>query len=405
MPALLLPAALPALAALLALAIPLLVHLARRSEAIPVDFAALRWLREKPRPRALLRFDEGLLLAVRLLLLALLALWLARPVLTDSADMTPVVAVLPGVADAPPATAGTRGLWLAPGFGSLDTPPPPFSGSVTSLVRQLDSELAPGVPLRIVLPPILQGVDAERPRLSRPVTWQIVPDTQRAAQSATQPGTQLATRPAATPTPYLSLRQSAGADRGLRYLRAAAAAWTPPGRPPAFDTNAFGTNAFDTAPPDAPLPSPPRVLVWLTPGPLPAAVRDWITAGGTALTGHATPAEPGPVIIPWRDAVGAPLVAAQTLGQGRLLRFTRPLTPAAIPDLLEADFPHALAALLTPPPPAPSRVATRDLQPLTGARPWPQPARDLQPWLALALALLFVAERWLATRRSRAVAP
>ena len=77
-PALLLPAALAALAALI---VPLLIHLARRSEQRPADFAALRWLRQKPKPRHRIRFDEWPLLWLRLLLLALLALWLARPVL------------------------------------------------------------------------------------------------------------------------------------------------------------------------------------------------------------------------------------------------------------------------------------------------------------------------------------
>ncbi|TQT81878.1 hypothetical protein DB758_11845, partial [Xanthomonas perforans] len=39
------------LAALAALLLPLLIHLARRSEHRPTDFAALRWLRALPRPR------------------------------------------------------------------------------------------------------------------------------------------------------------------------------------------------------------------------------------------------------------------------------------------------------------------------------------------------------------------
>ncbi|MFT4198344.1 MAG: BatA domain-containing protein, partial [Pseudoxanthomonas sp.] len=45
---LLLPAALAALAAL---ALPLLIHLARRSQPHSTPFAALRWLRAAPRPR------------------------------------------------------------------------------------------------------------------------------------------------------------------------------------------------------------------------------------------------------------------------------------------------------------------------------------------------------------------
>ncbi|PBS16923.1 hypothetical protein CMZ81_01460, partial [Lysobacteraceae bacterium NML93-0793] len=69
------------LAALAAWLLPLLLHLARRDATRPTPFAALRFLREKPRPRRRLRFDDWPLLLVRLALLALLALWLAWPVL------------------------------------------------------------------------------------------------------------------------------------------------------------------------------------------------------------------------------------------------------------------------------------------------------------------------------------
>lgn len=378
MPALLLPAA---LAALLALAIPLAIHLARRSEAQPTDFAALQWLRQKPRPRSRLRFDEWLLLAARLLLLALVALWLARPVLPGSADRTPVVAVLPDLPATP--AEGARSIWLAPGFPIASTPAPAATTSVFSLIRQLDAELAPSVPLRIVVPAVLQGADAERPRLSRRVDWQVVPGA-------------MATRaPARAAPPSLSLRQPPGPDRGLRYLRAAAAAWTPPGQPP----------SFDTAAPDAPLPRNPQVLAWLAPGPLPAAVRAWIEAGGTALVTHDGEAADAADSVVWRDEIGAAVATARPLGKGRLLRFVRPLDAGALPILLDADFPRQLAALLGDAPPLPSRVAARDVRPVTGAPAWPQPARDLQPWLALLVAALFIVERWLATRRSRAPAP
>ena len=47
-PTLLLPLGLAALGTIL---VPLLLHLARRTEQRPTDFAALRWLRQKPRPR------------------------------------------------------------------------------------------------------------------------------------------------------------------------------------------------------------------------------------------------------------------------------------------------------------------------------------------------------------------
>src|SRR3546814_121961 len=74
---LLFPAALTALAAL---ALPLLIHLTRRSDRQLLDFAALRWLRAKERARRRLRIDEWPLLVLRLLLLAALVLLLAQPV-------------------------------------------------------------------------------------------------------------------------------------------------------------------------------------------------------------------------------------------------------------------------------------------------------------------------------------
>ncbi len=47
-----------ALAALVALIVPLVIHIARRSEQQPTDFAALRWLNPRPKRRRRLRIDE-----------------------------------------------------------------------------------------------------------------------------------------------------------------------------------------------------------------------------------------------------------------------------------------------------------------------------------------------------------
>ncbi|WP_262422163.1 BatA domain-containing protein [Brevundimonas denitrificans] len=113
-PALLLPMA---LAALLALAIPVVIHISRRTESRVIDFAALRWLTPSPRPRRRPRIDERLLLLLRLLLLAALALWLARPVLWGVEDARPVIAVAPGLDPAPVIEAAPRDarlVWLAP---------------------------------------------------------------------------------------------------------------------------------------------------------------------------------------------------------------------------------------------------------------------------------------------------
>ena len=131
----------------------------------------------------------------------------------------------------------------------------------------------------------------------------------------------------------------------------------------------------------------------------------WIRNGGTALLSVETrlPIEGNPTVV-WRDSAGQPLATAEGAGQGRVVRMTRALVPAALPELLEPDFPDILLALLVPPP-APSRVAAKDHAPLEGASPYDQPPFDLRPWLALVIALLFGAERWMATRPARAVAP
>jgi hypothetical protein len=85
------------LVGLLAAAIPVIIHIARRTENRSIDFAALRWLEARPNPRRSLTVDERWLLALRLLLLTLLAVWLARPALLNASDRRPVVAVAPGV--------------------------------------------------------------------------------------------------------------------------------------------------------------------------------------------------------------------------------------------------------------------------------------------------------------------
>src|SRR5690554_3847123 len=151
-PALLLPAALAALGALL---LPLLIHLARRSQRQPTMFAALRWLRSEARPQRRIRLEEILLLALRLLLVALLALWLARPVLTGDEAAGDVVAVAPGV-DVNQAQALAEGAdsahWLAPGFPELTQPAPDGMAPVASLLRELDAQLPAGAALTVAVP-------------------------------------------------------------------------------------------------------------------------------------------------------------------------------------------------------------------------------------------------------------
>jgi hypothetical protein len=377
------------LAALAALLLPLLIHLARRETQRPIDFAALRWLEPRPKPQRRPRLDERALLAARLALLALLALALARPALRGQGGAQAWLAVAPG---ADPAAAralapkGAHARWLAAGFPGLGGPAPAGPAPISSLLRELDADLPRGATLTVAVPAVLQGLDAERPRLSRAVDWRVLPGATPAA----------AGRAAPAASPRLVIRAAPGFEAGARYLRAAAAALAP------SPTAAVA----DAGPLSEALPERPGAIAWLAPGPLPAAVRDRLARGAVVLM----PAEAsidglGPATPLWRDAEGRPLVEGGSLGRGRWLRFTRPLDPEAMPELLAPDFPARLAGLIDGPPPAPARAWARDLHPLLGGRVGAPAAEDLTPVLALAAAALFAVERWLATRRQRAQTP
>lgn len=386
-PGLLQPAALAALAAIVA---PLVIHIARRSEERPIEFAALRWLRQKPRPKSRLRFDETLLLASRVLLLILLAFWLAAPVLFGAASKAAWVAVAPGADISRAGQVGdeavadySRTHWLSPGFPALTEPTPAGAAPLASLLRQLDADLPADAPLVVVLPPVIDGADAERPRLSRRVDWRIVP------------GAAPAVRPGPEPVPPLSIRHGGRTD-GLRYLRAAAIAWQPAGR--GADLEIGGV--------DAALPPVTRTLVWLDAGSLPPTLLRWVEGGGSALVAaDAVFPEDARRVAVWRDALDRPLVETVPTGAGRLMRFTRRLAPAEMPELLEADFPAHLRAVLNAPVKAPARATAADYAPVTGARHFDPAPLDLRPWLAVLIGVVLLLERWLATRRRRGVSP
>ncbi len=375
-PLLLVPLGLAALAALI---VPLLIHLRRRTEEVPLDFAALRWLDPRPRPRSKLRFDELLLLALRLLLIVLLALLLARPAVLGWEDKSPRFIAAPGVDLGAARTAAGLDAdirWIAPGYPGIDTPAPDSHLQTSSLIRQFDAELPPDAALTILVPPVLGGVDAAPLRLTRKATWRIV-----ASESSP-------TEPAAPATPVLSVRYAQGQDNAVRYFRAAAAAWS--------DTPRFDAATGAEPPPQG------SVLVWLAAGPVPRGVTDWINAGGTALLGNtAEVAMPAASHALWSDTAGRALVEGGPMGAGRLMRFTRPLMPAQMPDLLAPEFAATLRDLVAPPAPPPARVSAAAFAPTAGAMPFALPPRELTSWLAVLIALVFLAERLLATRRRR----
>ena len=398
---LLLPIGLAALAALL---LPLLVHLARRNEQRLVVFAALRWLQANAQPQRKHRFDEILLLVLRLLLLAALALLLAEPVLFGQPDLTARVLVAPGVDAA--AVRDRIGAddaswhWAAPGLPVIDDDqtrapdrPPANTPSFSSLLREMDATLPAGAPLTVLVPPVLAGADAERPLLSRPVEWRIVPGNDSEAAESVVPST--------TTIPTLMVRHAPERADSLRYLRAASAAWLAARE----DTVAKPAAPVTIAPASTPLDPDQQHLIWLVPGPLPDAVREWIAAGGEALLDVDTVVpELADAAVVWRGPDG-PLVRAARLGGGRIMQLQHELRPAAMPVLLEPDFPIQLQGLFTEPPPPPIHVEASAHVPRTGLPAYPETPRPLAPWLAALVALLFLIERWVANGpRRRAVA-
>jgi hypothetical protein len=385
---LLFPAGLIALAALL---VPLLLHLQRQPESRPTDFAALRWLSEKLRPRQRLQLEERLLLLLRLLLVACLALLFAQPVWTARGEGRPWVLVSPqidgaqlkAIQSATPASLSSyppdaQWHWLAPGFPDFDTPTPTAQQPTASLLRDADAQLPPKAALIVLVPEVIDGLDGERPRLARAVDWRALPGPPAAtARVASKPG-------------LLAIRFAPGHEGGLRYLRAAAQA---------------NGHALDVGALDQPIPAAAQALVWLGTGPLPEAARAWAEQGGTVLLAAQTTLPGAALGAPlWRDDQGTALLRASTLGRGRVLQWQAELQPAALPALLEPSFAARLESWLQAPAAAPARAAAQALRPQLGARSYPRIPVTLDPMLAWLALMLFAFERWFATRAARGAA-
>lgn len=406
-----------ALIGLVALGLPLLIHLLRRPERQVIEFAALRWLREQPLPRREWRWHERVLLLLRLALIAAAVLLLAQPAWRHAEAPVPGwVVVAPGmnlaavrvVIEASSRTAPTTASspiapaidspvaawrWLAPGFPVIGSQPPADAASApASLIRQLDAELPDGTPLTLVVPAEMAGLDAERLRLHRPVNWRIVPAVSSSSSASRPAGLSGASR----------LRVAIRADAQGRAERAVAnallAAWQ-------ADTSSGWTLVADEAPVAdlaAPVPVDTDLLFWLGGSEPGAAAGAWVAGGGTALLTRRGCPDATPVL---RDAVGEPLLSMQPRGRGRLLCLPTALTPSATPAVRDADFPRRLFDALTAGTdrPVPERAFASAVEPslvdgsaLAGAN-----LRPLDPVWALMVAALFAAERWWATRRRR----
>lgn len=364
------------LAALAAWLLPLLIHLARRHPYTPLDFAALRWLRAQIRPRQRIRFDDWPLLLVRLLLLAVLALLLARPALTGPAPAPDAWTVVAPGLDAT-ALRGTaregNWHWLAPGFPAIDQAPPTSSASLPSLLRELDAQLPAGTALTVHVPDPLPGLDGARLQLSREVQWHTQPMTLTAQANA-----------AAMPRLRAHNDASAAAQHWLNALQRAWGVQAPPS-PLAGDA----------------VPERGEIGVWSRSDTLPANWQTWLRDGGRVMTAG-KPAASASIVL--RDAQGAPLLWQQRIGQGYLLALPGDWNAARNAALRDPQFPRALLLALQPPT-APRLGDARDQAPHRAALPAATPPlREPTPWLLLTIVLLFALERWMASNSRRRVA-
>lgn len=370
------------LAALSALALPVLIHLVRRRDEQRLRFAAMRWLGERQVPRARVRLHDPLLLALRLLLLATLALLLAAPVWqSQEAAPRPWVVLAPGVA---PATARAAigeadADWhlLAPGFPLLADPaaalPSVEPQPVASLIRELDGQLPAAQALTMVVPRELGGLDGGALQLRRAIDWRVV--------DGRSPG-------ATAPAQELVIYGAAGRERELAVWSALLEAWRADG----LDLR------LQTAAPDDPAPAVSAWALWLPEAPPSPAVARWLRSGGRLLT-----IEPGaagtPAVV---DATGKAVLVNRPVGAGRLLALSARLMPEDLPALREPAFPQRLRRALQAAALPPDRADADAVAPQRGGGAALAPARTpLDALFAGFAALLFAAERLRAQARPK----
>ena len=141
------------------------------------------------------------------------------------------------------------------------------------------------------------------------------------------------------------------------------------------------------------LPSDADWLVWIGDEP-PAPVIDWVREGGHALVLPASSQERASVAPPAATAA----IERRSIGRGQLASSALPLRVESWPTLLDAGFPSTLRELLQGEPAPPDRADAQAVRPAADGARLPPPAYPVGDWLALAIALLLLVERLLATR-------
>lgn len=341
--------------ALCALALPIALHLLRRPEDRIVPFAAWQFLSRVSLPRERLRIRQWLLLLLRLLLIATLALLVSMPVRrADAGPQAHWVVVSPQLSAEAARAALNRPdaewHWLQAGFGSLDEPPSPATD--LGLLRELDARLAPIDTLAVIVPERLSGLDALRPELSRAVEWIVVGGDSAEVHRE----------------PLIVVRHDAESAAELGTIEALRTAWQAADRP----------MSFDIAPQAQPIDPRAQLLIWLGGEPSAEALR-WVREGGTLLR--------------TRAREGAWPLHEVALGQGRVFSISTALDPAATPGVAQASFAAQLREDLLRPARPPASADARSFEPLQAELPPITPKEPIDDWLIWIAVALFLAER------------
>jgi hypothetical protein len=426
--------------ALTALGLPLALHLWRRPPRT-VKLGSLRYLdrltRRRPRD---LRWHELLLLAVRLLLLALLVLMLSRPHWRPAALDRPQRWILLDPVAAPAGESLNKlHTWQKDGYETrrLAAGFPPSIGAATgadqassaapdlwSLLREADAGLPSGSKLAVFTPGRLASLRGERPAISRrcQIDWVITPE-----RGSVPPVQATAPRPQVRPITVLIVHDNSRIDDS-RYLAAAVRAVAQVSGGSAQQTDwAFwlanepvpealagrAKNLVTDAADSSPAAAPDTILGWILPqtdvpfgSGLPEPIRLWRRVPATMAPNEA---------ILWTDGFGRPLLTRSGDGLHSRWRFFSRFNPAwtelprttALPAWLRSLLMPATNPLLFADPIRDLRLADPAQFPLAAPRtgtpdvllPLQQNTPGLQGWCWLGAAILFCLERILSHRR------
>jgi hypothetical protein len=408
------------LLALLALLLPLAIHLFSRSRGRRVLVGNIALYRQTRQQRVFEpRLLQRLLLLLRLLLLALAALLLAglaRPALQTLPGTTAYVTpawLAAQARDLSALASFDQRYLLAPGYPALDSAD--ARGAVAdadawSLLAERLRSVRHAGEVHLYAVAAAAQFAAQAPPLPVALHWHLSESGDQAA--------------AAPPALEVTLLHDAARRTDAELLAQALQLVATHRRVDLVLRRVEGETvaALGSWASPEPARSARRALIWLStdavtdalPGDLPVDVllADSAPAAGPALPAQLprapqlrffarpSPAASGEVL--WRAENGAPLLVASERGQLRLLRYLDRLHAGREGLLGQAQFPDALLRLLlgetlwregsarAPADPAPATARP-------GAVDTP-PVRGLADWLALAMALLFAAERWLSER-------